>query len=74
MVGHQRQSPVFITLKVDKKVAHTSFQAAGAKASQYNATNDSQSTSKSQLVAELGPAQPQLVFIITQFLLESHRS
>ena len=27
MVGHQRQSPVFVTVKVDKKVAHTSFQA-----------------------------------------------
>ena len=25
--------------------------------------NDSQSTGKSQLVAELGPAQPQLVFV-----------
>ena len=32
---------------------------------QYNASNDSQRTGKFQLVAELGPARPQLVVQIT---------
>ena len=35
---------------------------------QYNATNVNQSTAKSLLVAELGPSQPQLVFLTITFI------
>ena len=34
---------------------------------QYNATKFNQRTAKSQLVAELGPVQPQLVLLILHF-------
>ena len=43
------------------------YQPKLFRINQYNATNDGQSTGKSQMVAELGPAQPQLVFFLKSF-------